>query len=221
MEEVSSHDGVRRKKRSIDGAYEQMFVIETSPSVKTANASAPISLDTSPFTQGRHPYFRKVSKIREIVYCADGLFGGITYTPRHNQMYSAGWDGQIFGDDRSIVAIYALEQIERFRWTLFFGTSNAEQSPVVTAMHIVLPNPRLVIALMPWFTGDGISKMHPNPKAQKKVDQARLPKNPPPSRQRGAKKYLVAGKWAARPFHKFGYKETNGLKTQTRILSEL
>lgn len=58
-----------------DGDYEKMVVIATSGGLGTAYDSEPIAPDPNQFPQGELQYFLKVPKIREVIQCADGLFG--------------------------------------------------------------------------------------------------------------------------------------------------
>ena len=64
------------KKKSGDGARETMVAIETSGSLKYADAFDPIALDPNQLAQEKLPYYLKDRKIREIVYGADGICGG-------------------------------------------------------------------------------------------------------------------------------------------------
>ena len=81
------------KKRPGDGAREKMFLIETNGIVKTANALGPISITQNQGTSGKLPYFLKVSKIREIIYCAEGRCDRKNYAIWHRKPIQGGGAG--------------------------------------------------------------------------------------------------------------------------------
>ena len=54
------------------------------------------------------PYFLNVSRIREIIYCADGICDRETYVTRRKKIHPASMDGDIFGEGRRLFAIMNL-----------------------------------------------------------------------------------------------------------------
>ena len=68
----------------------------------------------------------------------------------------------IIGDDRRLLAIGELEQIDQFPWHIVFETPEKINPHVVTGMKIALPNPRVMVELPHGSRENGLAKKRPD-----------------------------------------------------------
>ena len=115
---VSKHGKHGGFHRTGDGDREIMVVIETTGGLKTTNAYESVPIGHNQYTHVELPYLIKVPKIREIIYCADGLGAGETYLIRRNKILSSVWAGGVFCDESSLSVINERGEIDQFRWAL-------------------------------------------------------------------------------------------------------
>ena len=110
-------------KRANGGTQERMRILDRDGSLKTPNEYGAIPLAAGQYRCGVGiPYFFKTPKVRDGIYCADGLGDRETYMIWHNGLYSAGYGATLVGNDRRHLAVNELEQIGRNVWAQVFET---------------------------------------------------------------------------------------------------
>ena len=101
-------------KRSKGGQKDKMIILGKEGGLTTSDECEDISLDPGSYNIGNIPYFTKVSKIRDVIYCAECLCTRETYTAWRNMSYRAGYAETMIGGPRRHMATSGLEHVGRF-----------------------------------------------------------------------------------------------------------
>ena len=100
-----------------------MAILDKGGSLKTAIEYESISLDSGTYRLAKLPYFLKVSKIGDVLYCTEGRRESETYSPRHNMLYKAGFPETIIGEAHRHLATSELELVGQFSWNSVLETA--------------------------------------------------------------------------------------------------
>ena len=132
-----------------------MAILDKVGSLRIAGGYESISLEPGAYNVGKLPYCAKVPKIREIIYCADGIFNRKTYMVWRNMIYKAGYTDTMIGAPRRHLATSKLEHGGQFSWNSVFGTFSKSKLPTRSAMGRTLYDPRLMVEPLPKATAFG------------------------------------------------------------------
>ena len=131
------------------GQKEQIPTIKDGK-LQTVNEFDNISTGQSSLKIGKPPYFSKVPKIREIIYCSAGVCSLKSYRNWHNSLYKAGYAEALVRSSRQ--RLFTLEELEAagqfFCWGNASGTPSQENHYSKSDGASLL-NHRVAIELLP------------------------------------------------------------------------
>ena len=92
----------------------------------------------------------KTSKIRKIIYIAEGACSLKSYRTRRNALYKEGYtEALIGGGSTRLLTLEELESVGRFFWNNVFANSTRRKIPIGETIGAVFFTPRLAIELLP------------------------------------------------------------------------
>ena len=131
------------------GQKGKMILIDKEGSLMTAGEYAQIFPDPGPYSLGKLPYFLKISKIRESIYCAENICNPRTYSIWRNMIYRAGYAETMIGEPRRHLATSELQLADQYFCNLVWETAIVDKFPARNAMGRSLTDYRLMVELLP------------------------------------------------------------------------
>ena len=140
---------------SKDARKDKMPILGKEGGLRTSDEYEDISIDPGSGELGGLSYCIKVSKIREIIYCAECLCARKTYMAWRNMIYREGYAETMIGETRRNLATSELEPVGRFFRNTFYGASRKYKLTIQSAMGGTLSGSLLTVELLHKATSFG------------------------------------------------------------------
>ena len=152
--QIHERRGIQSKMPN-DSRKDKIPILGKEGGPRTSGEYEDISLDAGAYELGKLPYFIKVYKIREIIYCAECLCARKTYMAWRNMLYREGYAETMLGEPHRHLATSELEHVGRFFWNSAYGTAGKYKLTIQSAMGETLSGDLLMVALLHKATSFG------------------------------------------------------------------